>query len=238
LGEGALHRVHGDPLEVVERPAEGVGALRELAGHRRVAHQAVVGVERHAEAQSAQHADRVLGDRLADDGVHVRGGAQVVALPDRDAPRVDDAGSLQLPPKNCRQEVAQHPTGTNVDPGVLVDLPAQESAAVGALLPQDFRALHKFFVVDEQRPALAAREVLRLVETLRGERPERAEVLRLVLREESVGVVFDEHETVSISDLHQRIHFAGDSAVVNHAECPRARCYRRLDERRIDVESV
>jgi len=77
VGEGALHRVHGDPLEVIQRPTEGVGALRELASHRRVAHQAIVGVERHAEAQAAQHADRVLGDRLADAGVHVRGGAQL-----------------------------------------------------------------------------------------------------------------------------------------------------------------
>ena len=109
MGEGALHRVHRDPLEVVERPAVGVGALRELAGHRGVAHQAVVGVERHAEAQSAQHADRVLGDRLADDGVHVRGRAQVVAVPDLDATQIDLVGSLQLAPQNCCKKIAQHP---------------------------------------------------------------------------------------------------------------------------------
>ena len=114
----------------------------------------------------------------------------------------------------------------------------QESAAVGALLPQDFRALHKFFVVDEQRTALAAREVLRLVKTLRSECPERAEVTRLVLREESVGVVFNEYKTVSFGDLHERIHVAGDAAVVNYAQCTCARCYRRLDQRRIDVERV
>jgi len=44
VGEGALHRVDGDPLKVIECPAERVGALGELAGHRRVAHQPIVGV--------------------------------------------------------------------------------------------------------------------------------------------------------------------------------------------------
>jgi len=33
VSECALYRVDGDPLEVVEGPAEGVGALGELAGH-------------------------------------------------------------------------------------------------------------------------------------------------------------------------------------------------------------
>jgi len=77
VGEGALHRVHGDPLEVIECPAEGVGALGELAGHRRVAHQPIVGVQRHAEAQAAQHADGVLGNRLAHARVHVGSGAEL-----------------------------------------------------------------------------------------------------------------------------------------------------------------
>jgi len=33
VSEGALYRVDGNPLEVIESPAEGVGALGELAGH-------------------------------------------------------------------------------------------------------------------------------------------------------------------------------------------------------------
>jgi len=33
VGECALHRVDGDPLEVVQRPVEGVGTLGELARH-------------------------------------------------------------------------------------------------------------------------------------------------------------------------------------------------------------
>ena len=33
VGEGALHRVDRDPLKVIQRPAEGIGTLGELAGH-------------------------------------------------------------------------------------------------------------------------------------------------------------------------------------------------------------
>ena len=80
--EGALHRVDREPLEVVDAPTEGVGELLELRGHRRRAHQPVVGVDRDTEAQAAEHADRVLGDRLAHAGAEVRRRAQL----ERDAP--------------------------------------------------------------------------------------------------------------------------------------------------------
>ena len=44
MGEGALDRVDRDPLKVIQRPAEGIGTLGELARHCGVAHQTVVGV--------------------------------------------------------------------------------------------------------------------------------------------------------------------------------------------------
>ena len=62
MGEGALDRVDRDPLKVIQRPAECIGTLGELTRHRRVAHQAVVGVQRYSKAQSAQHANGVLGN--------------------------------------------------------------------------------------------------------------------------------------------------------------------------------
>ena len=52
MGEGALHRVDRDPLKVVERPAEGIGTLGELARHLGVAHQTVVAEKRYSKPQS------------------------------------------------------------------------------------------------------------------------------------------------------------------------------------------
>ena len=82
-GNGANARLHGvdrEPLEVARAPSRTRRAsLRHLLGHRRVAHQPVVGVDRDPEAQPAQHADRVLGDRRAHAGVDVRGRAQLEA---------------------------------------------------------------------------------------------------------------------------------------------------------------
>jgi len=71
VGKSALHRVDRNPLEIVQRPAECVGTLGELACHRRVAHQAIIGVERYAESQSAEHADGMFRDRFAHSGVDV-----------------------------------------------------------------------------------------------------------------------------------------------------------------------
>ena len=62
-----------------------VGELHHLVRHRRVAHQPVVGVDRHPEAQPAQHPDRVLGDARAHARVDVGGRAQL----ERDAAVAD-----------------------------------------------------------------------------------------------------------------------------------------------------
>ncbi len=64
---------------------------------------------------------------------------------------------------------------TEVDPGVLVDLAAEELAAVGALLLDDLGPLDPVRAVDEQRAALAAHHVLRLVEAEAGDVGQRAE---------------------------------------------------------------
>lgn len=52
VGDGTLYRVDRDPLEIVQGPAESIGALGEPSRHGRVAHQAVVGIQRHSKAQS------------------------------------------------------------------------------------------------------------------------------------------------------------------------------------------
>ncbi len=68
-GRTRLHRVDGQPLEVARGPSRTPRAsCSHLVGHRRVAHQPVVGVDRDPEPEAAQHADRVLGDRGAHAG--------------------------------------------------------------------------------------------------------------------------------------------------------------------------
>ena len=125
----------------------------------------------------------------------------VVALPDR-AARVAWIASRasSCAEQERREDVGRQIARADVDPGVLVDLAAEEPAAVGALLADDLGALDELRVVDEQRAALAAGEVLGLVEALRRQRAERAERPAAVAAEQAVRVVLDDREAVRCGD--------------------------------------
>ena len=69
--ERRLHRVHGEPLQVADPVAEGLDKGAHLLAHRGAAHQPVVGVDGHPEAEPGEQPDRVLGDRVRGTGLHV-----------------------------------------------------------------------------------------------------------------------------------------------------------------------
>ncbi len=69
--KGAFHGVDGDLLEVVEVQVEGVAGGLEFFGHGRVAHEAVVGVERDAELLLKENFEGMLGEALCGAGLHV-----------------------------------------------------------------------------------------------------------------------------------------------------------------------
>ena len=78
---------------------------------------------------------------------------------------------------------------------VLVDLAAEEPRAIGALLLHDLGALDERRVVDQQRTAFAAREVLRLVEAEGRELAVATDRPSAVGRAERVGSVLDQHRS-------------------------------------------
>ena len=90
-----------------------------------------------------------IGRRTRPVGLELREGL-VVAIPDREAPLGDRVGLLQLRPEERRDDLARQVRRAEVDPGVLVDLAAEELAPVGALLPDDLGALDEPRVVDER----------------------------------------------------------------------------------------
>src|SRR5262249_59021110 len=79
--------------------------------------------------------------------------------------------------QNVRWQVAR----ADVHPSVFVHLAAEEARAVGALFADDLRALDVVGIVDQQRTALAAGDVLGLVKTLGRERTEGPQVFPAVL---------------------------------------------------------
>src|ERR1700759_2242064 len=99
--------------------------------------------------RAAQHA------ALLERGKHI-----VIAAPDREPVGRDPFGLLQLGPQERRRDLARQERGSDVLPGIFVDLAAKEPAAVGAFLAHDLGGLDQFAIVDEQAAALAGNSVL------------------------------------------------------------------------------
>src|SRR4028118_1054403 len=74
---------------------------------------------------SAEPGPRQLGERV------------VVRPPVGEPPRRELPGPFQLCVQERGEDLAGKVRGADVDPGVLVDLPAKEAAPIGSLLPDD-----------------------------------------------------------------------------------------------------
>ena len=92
--EGAGQGPLGDRLDVVPRPPERGGDVVQLAAGRDAAHQPVVGVERHGEAQPVQPVDRVGGQRGVGAGLHVGRRRDLQRSPARRAPAAPPGPSV------------------------------------------------------------------------------------------------------------------------------------------------
>ena len=109
--------------------------------------------------------------------VGVRRQRRGVALADAPALALHRVALLQLAEEVGGEHVGEAERGAGVLPGVLVDLAEHEGVAVGALVVEHAGAVDVLGVVEQERAALAADEVLGLVEAEGGEAPQAAERL-------------------------------------------------------------
>lgn len=105
----------------------------------------------------------------------VGGQEGLVAVEHGSSSTEDPVLALELGDQVGRQHVRQAARRPGVCPGVLVDLAEEERRPVGALVVDDTRPLDVFLAVDHQGAALAAGEVLGLVEAEGGEPTEAAD---------------------------------------------------------------
>src|SRR6266480_4730282 len=87
-----------------------------------------------------------------------------VGFPDLSSLRLNLIPVFELCPEESRQQVRGQITRPDVYPRVLVHLAAEKSASIGSLFPKNFGALVKLRVINQQRAAFSAREILGLVE--------------------------------------------------------------------------
>ncbi len=161
-----------------------------------------------------------------------------VALPDGAPLGLDPLARLQLREQEGGEQFRRKPRRTDVHPGVLVHVAAEERRPVGALLPNDLGARDEVGVVEQDRPAFAALDVLRLVEALRRHQSEAAELPAAVAAEEAVGVVLDDGDPALARDAQDRVHLATHSRVVDDHDRLRARRQQFLEPRLVEIEGV
>eukprot|EP00128_Syssomonas_multiformis_P004053 Colp12_sorted_trinity150504_noHs@15830 len=177
------------------------------------------------------HTQRALGGQLlqtlrVDGEVRAAPGADVVHL-------------LELRPQHRAGQLVGHEGRAQVHPLVLVNLAHHEVVPVGALLPHHERSRSAGRVaVDRQRSTLATNDVLRVVKRVAAKVTNSTELAALVSGHEALGSVLDDKEVVSLRDLADGVHFAGDAGIVHAADGASALGHSRLDEGFVDVQRV
>ena len=114
----------------------------------------------------------------------------------------------------------------------------EEATAIGAFFANDLGRLNIFRVVDQQGSTLTRGEVLGLMETLRGQHTEGAQIFPLVSGEEAVSIIFDDGDAMPVGDLHDRVHFTGHTGIVDHHDGARARRDQSLQPGFVEVERI
>jgi len=85
-------------------------------------------------------------------------------LPDFSSPRLNLIAVFELCAEECGQQVRGQIARPDIHPGVLVHLAAEKSASIGSFFAKNFGTLTKLLIIDQQRAAFSAREILGLVE--------------------------------------------------------------------------
>src|ERR1700751_1123758 len=100
------------------------------------------------------------------DAVCVSPGSQLarVRLPNFSPSRLNFFAVFELCAKECRQQIGGQIARADIYPRVLVNFAPEKSASIGSLFPQNFGALIKLRIIDKQRAAFSAREILGLME--------------------------------------------------------------------------
>ena len=142
--------------------------------------------------------------------------ARIVLVPGRQSVIVNLISQFQLPPQASRLQFTRQEAAAEIDPGIFVHLAAQELAAVGTLLTQNFGAFDKAFVIDHQRAAFtAAGVVFGFMEAESRQVTFNTNEIAFVFAHDALRGVFDHQQVMLVGQAHDRIHIAGDAGVMH-----------------------
>ena len=162
----------------------------------------------------------------------------VVLVPRREAVVVNHIRFLKLSPEVSGIHIAGKVGRAGLNPGVFVNLTAQEAASVSALLADNLGKLNVFFILDKESAALAHAVVFSLVEGVAAVVADCAESLALVLAHYALSRVLANLEVVSFRDVHNSVHLAAYACIVNGNNRLCLIGNRLLNELFVDVHCV
>src|SRR6266550_7371292 len=162
----------------------------------------------------------------------------VIIMPNPPSLVLNLISRFKLRIKKRRQKIRWQVTRPQVQPRVLIHLPAKEAAAVGSFLSNDLGAIEVSRIVDDQRAAFATGEILGLVKALSRQAAEGTQIFAAVLAEQTVRVILHHRDAVLPSHLHNGIHVTADAGVMNYDNRFSTRRDETLELRLIQIERV
>jgi hypothetical protein len=152
----------------------------------------------------------------------------VVVCPNLFSPLLNPLSGLELRIEESSKYVGRKIAGAKIYPGILVNFSSEELLAVGTLLPHDLGTIDVSRVIDDQGTAFATDKVLGFVETERSQCPKRAQRPALIRPKQSVGVVLDDGDSMSLRNGTDAVHFAPYAGIVHWHDSPGALCDQLL----------
>src|SRR5690606_16924227 len=164
--------------------------------------------------------------------------AGAIAIADVASSLCDELQVLELGQQERTHELGRHVRRTKPYPSILGDLTAAKRGAVRALVADDLGLGNQRWVVDAKRTALTADVVLRFVKRVTAELADGTQRSPFVSSVNALGSIFDGEQVVRASDLHNRVHLARYSGVVDGKDGFGARGDGLFDLAFVDVERV
>ena len=172
-------------------------------------------------------------------GLCQRQEAVVVLLPQCQTALVDAFRHFQLAPQVSGLQVRHQIAGTDVAPGIFIDLATEELAAVGAFLADDFRPIDQGRIVHQRRAAFAAGGVVfGFMEAEAADMANGAQCLAFVGRHHTLRGVFHHEQVIFLRQRHDGIHLAGNAGIVHWHNRAGFIGDRRFDFGFVDVHGV
>ncbi len=162
----------------------------------------------------------------------------IIVFPNFPASRLDTLPILELRQEKTSQHVRRKVTRSNLHPAVFIHQAAEKFAAIRPLFPDDLRVFDQVRIIDKQRTALSAGDVLGFVETLRREFSEGAQVFAFVFAKQSVGVVFNDRKIIFPADGKDLIHLAAHTSIMDRNNRPGPLCDNTFQQAFIEIQGI